>query len=1358
MPNPIRPEDLIDAQGFKKTLEGMIAEFNKASNAIIEDVKKIKKETQNIKLTDEKAAEKLAAQDAALKKNKENLTVLGAAKRDLIALEKQEVATKAKLITANSKQAKATRQVKVALQEANRTLNQAAKLTTAQEGSMKQLSLQLGQNRERYRRLSEAERENVQVGGVLLSTIQRQDAEIKRLDATIGNSQRNVGNYAAAIIEAERALRAEKAELEANTRALKIASKQTNRNKTDQDKIQKELRETEQKYKQVNIQLNQFNIQQNNSVTAFSSTVSGLRSVAGALGLLGGATLIVRGFRDLLGVFTGFELAAAKVRAISGATDEEFKLLTGDAKALGESTEQTASAVAGLQLQLAKLGFTTGQILDATGAILNLATAADEDLGESARVVGNTLRAFGLEASEATRLTDIMAAAFTGSALDLSKFSVAMASVAPVARTFGFSVEETTALLAQLANAGFDASSAGTATRNILLNLADANGKLAQELGRPVKTLPDLVAGLKELDARGINLGETLELTDKRSVAAFNTFIQGADSALVLSESLKNSAGSASAMADIMRDTLSGDTDKARSAVEGLAIRIGEFLQPALRLIVQGFTAFISNIGTVINVVKVAAAGLLAYAVVTRGSAVAQRAYTIAVNLARAANIAFSASLTATPWGLIAGLIAAAVAAVVIFRDEIFSTTKALDEFSGKHKVFLEELSNEEAQLRTLFDAAKNAKEGTEQRGVAIDELNRLYGDYLPNLLTEKSTLQEIEAAQELANRELVKNIAIKSKQNEITEANTRLLTAQRNAQRLVTVENAEFQRTVTAGFNDLIASANAGGLAITNFGDDVAVTFSEQTNREIFEFAKQFEGVGVSFADLRGALTDIVIAQRDASASIAETTDFYDQFIDSLGLSNKASEQAVVTGNGISKVTRDLIKLKQEEIKATQDVEAGTKAELAVRNLKVAALQAELRILQNLGDQEEEIQKARTALRDIEVQNIESELRREENAAFDRINRKRAALEAERDLLIKQGGDEAIIRQTFNKLIEELELQSERDIAQKRADIRIQANEELHDKELKQTETLLLNQGFTRAEIDAQLRDERIAALEEEIDLRLSLQQDATDQELELAKLQTQQLKEEADKRKEIFKELTDIAIQGIQLAVQANSRKADKAVEDANKELAATEVQVSRQEELARQGLDNTLKFEQENRAKALQAKLDAEEKKQRAEKITAFWNLVANSDNVLQAIGKFGVGEAFARTIDIIPAFKDGGETPGKPTLAMVGEKGKEWVSTADTYKKYAPELMAMHDGTYDKMVQDNTLQSTIPVFKTETSTNTMSTSKLEAKLEQLGNRFDAAIPKFEGYFDQTKQQMIDVLKFGNKKKIIRYNAPR
>ena len=331
---------------------------------------------------------------------------------------------------------------------------------------------------------------------------------------------------------------------------------------------------------------------------------AGVKQAAGSLlGFATGAGLAVltirkisQAVKEAVTVWTDYDKATSKVAAISGATKDELALLSAQAEKLGETTEKTAAEVSSLQLELAKLGFSPEQIQDATGSILDLSTAIDSDLAQSATVVGQVLRAYDMEAEETARVTDVMAAAFSKSSLDISKFQSAMSTVAPVAKTFGFNVEETTALLAQLTDAGFDASSAGTALRNILLNLADSNGDLAQALGGNVTNATELLDGLDKLNSQGVDLNKTLQLTDKRSVAAFNRFLGATDNTRKLTKELEEAAGAASSMAEIMRDNLQGDIDKAKSATQGLYINIGKRLNPSLREATQKVTEFVSRL------------------------------------------------------------------------------------------------------------------------------------------------------------------------------------------------------------------------------------------------------------------------------------------------------------------------------------------------------------------------------------------------------------------------------------------------------------------------------------------------------------------------------------------------------------------------------------------------------------------------------------------------------------------------------------------------------------------------------------------------------------------------------------------
>ena len=278
-----------------------------------------------------------------------------------------------------------------------------------------------------------------------------------------------------------------------------------------------------------------------------------------------------------------FEQQMANVKAVTGATAIEFQKLEQSAKDLGATTQFTASEVGKLQEEYAKLGFTTDQILDASEATLELATATGSDLAQSAKVAAATINGFGLEAKDTQKIVDVMAKSFTSSALDLNKFETAMSAVAPVAKATGFSLEETTASLGVLVDAGFDASTAGTALRNILLDTTKA--------GLTTSEAFDMIKGSVDPSSTA------LDLFGKRGAAVALTLANSTDKTNKFTKALKNSAGSAEAMAKIVGDTLEGDVKKLNSAWEGLILNLGENGEDAFRGIVQGATDLISTLG-----------------------------------------------------------------------------------------------------------------------------------------------------------------------------------------------------------------------------------------------------------------------------------------------------------------------------------------------------------------------------------------------------------------------------------------------------------------------------------------------------------------------------------------------------------------------------------------------------------------------------------------------------------------------------------------------------------------------------------------------------------------------------------------
>tara|TARA_R110000796_G_scaffold1564_2_gene6166 strand:- start:8233 stop:11169 length:2937 start_codon:yes stop_codon:yes gene_type:complete len=287
--------------------------------------------------------------------------------------------------------------------------------------------------------------------------------------------------------------------------------------------------------------------------------------------------------RDGFNVLKDFEQQMAKVKAITGATDTELKKLSNNAKELGKSTIFTAEQVGKLQEEYAKLGFTTAEILLATEATLNLATATSSDLAQAATIAGATIRGFGLDASEAGRVTDVMAQAFSGSALDLDKFGVAMAKVAPVAATAGISLEKTTSLLGKLTDAGFDASTSGTALRNIFIKL-EQNGLTLEQSFEKIRSATNPVA-------------EAVELFDVRSASLALTLADNEEASNKFTTSLENSEGAAKEMADTVSNTLQGDITRLSSAWDGLILSV-EGSEGVFRDVVQSITGILGDLAT----------------------------------------------------------------------------------------------------------------------------------------------------------------------------------------------------------------------------------------------------------------------------------------------------------------------------------------------------------------------------------------------------------------------------------------------------------------------------------------------------------------------------------------------------------------------------------------------------------------------------------------------------------------------------------------------------------------------------------------------------------------------------------------
>lgn len=563
----------------------------------------------------------------------------------------------------------------------------------------------------------------------------------------------------------------------------------------------------------------------------FFSLAKVQETLKGVFFTIGAALLavVVNGFRNAIQTIIDFERENSKLAGILGTSVKGVKELTDEARRLGATTSYTASQVTQLQIELAKLGFAKEEIKAMTPGVLQFAKAVGTDLASAASFAGATMRIFNISMDGAKDMLASLAISTNKSALNFSFLQSAMSTVGPVAYAFGFTVRDTAALLGNLANAGFDASSAATASRNILLNLADGSGKLAQAIGGPVKTLDELVAGLQKLNAAGVDLNQALELTDKRSVAAFEKFLQGADSITELRNNITGCVDQFDAMSKTMGDNVQGSLNALSSATEGVVLKFYEASGP-LKMVVDLLTALVGWVGNAIDftvrhakaITMVAAAyvgykaGLLvliplkkAYnALIAKGTAatlldkavmaemmILQRGYralllagaaakallTGNILRARAAMILLNTAIKANPIGLLVSIITTAIAAWMAFKDRTKESEKAVNDHRKAMEDYRRSVSDISSQtasyaekelvkLRALYDSATNDLRSREKRLEAVRQLQKMYPQYFGQIDKESIMIGRARDKYDQLTKSILRAARARAAQDKITE------------------------------------------------------------------------------------------------------------------------------------------------------------------------------------------------------------------------------------------------------------------------------------------------------------------------------------------------------------------------------------------------------------------------------------------------------------------------------------------------------------------------------------------------------------------------------------------------------------
>ena len=306
-----------------------------------------------------------------------------------------------------------------------------------------------------------------------------------------------------------------------------------------------------------------------------------------------------------------FNASMSKTGALMGATESEMNQLRDAAKEYGATTQFSATQCSDALGYMALAGWDANQSVSALPGVLNMAAASGMDLAQASDLVTDYLSAFGMEASQAGEMADVLSYAQAKSNTTTDALGEAFKNCAANAHAAGMDLQTTTALLAQLANQGLKGSEAGTALTAVMRDMTAKMKNGAIQIGKTKVQVQDangnyrdMIDILADVESATHGMGKAeraaaLQSTfTSDSIKGLNLLLNaGSGSARDFRDQLKDCGGSAEEMAKKMNDNLQGDILACQSAFESMQIAVGEKLDPVLRKAVQALTKLFSAFG-----------------------------------------------------------------------------------------------------------------------------------------------------------------------------------------------------------------------------------------------------------------------------------------------------------------------------------------------------------------------------------------------------------------------------------------------------------------------------------------------------------------------------------------------------------------------------------------------------------------------------------------------------------------------------------------------------------------------------------------------------------------------------------------
>ena len=335
-----------------------------------------------------------------------------------------------------------------------------------------------------------------------------------------------------------------------------------------------------------------------NSVATATSSLSKLKTAVGGASA-GLAALGAAGVAKSVTAFADFDQQLTQSEAIMGDVSD----------AMSEKLAQTAESVAGRlgtssdkaaksYYYLASAGFDAKKSMEAMPKVAEFAAAGQMEMSKATDYATDVMKAFQIPADNMTKVTDSMTAAVTRHNQTLEGMGTAMSYVAPVAKGLGMSVEETSAAIGMLGDAGIKGSKAGTTLRQALNKLSNPTKKMQRKLsalGVNVKDssgeMRDFSAILTDLKEAGADTSDIMQLFGARAGPGMQVLLEEGGKAIDKeAKKIKSMGGVTKDVAKKQLDTLNKKIDILTSKFQNLFIDTGRRIAPFFTRIVAGVT------------------------------------------------------------------------------------------------------------------------------------------------------------------------------------------------------------------------------------------------------------------------------------------------------------------------------------------------------------------------------------------------------------------------------------------------------------------------------------------------------------------------------------------------------------------------------------------------------------------------------------------------------------------------------------------------------------------------------------------------------------------------------------------------